>query len=288
MHWKLQELDTNTPRLNLLVAYPYCKPGVFEVLKNQTLPYRFLLDSGAFTAHNAGKVITLDDYCRFIEAMPIKPWRYFQLDVVGDPEKTARNYEKMLERGFTPVPVFTHNESLSRLDELYETSDLVALGGLVGNKNRKAIVRRVMNHAKGRKIHLLGFTNEQYLKFYKPYMCDSSSLAATEMYGRLAIYCGRGEMIGLNKSDFISRPKREILEILTRWGFDPKLLAKKENWVNYNDMNRESLHQEISFYSWVLKSVDYEKNLKTKLFLSVAHPGQVMVLFRNFKRILER
>lgn len=89
MHWTRQELDTNTPRLNFLVAYPYCKPDVFEVLKNQTLPYRFLLDSGAFTAHNAGKVITLDDYCRFIEAMPIKPWRYFQLDVVGDPEKTA-------------------------------------------------------------------------------------------------------------------------------------------------------------------------------------------------------
>ena len=90
MHWKPRELDTNTPRLNFLVAYPYCKPDVFEVLKNQTLPYRFLLDSGAFTAHNAGKVITLDDYCRFIEAMPIKPWRYFQLDVVGDPDKTAR------------------------------------------------------------------------------------------------------------------------------------------------------------------------------------------------------
>lgn len=82
-------MDTNTPKLNFLVAYPYCKPDVFEVLKNQTLPYRFLLDSGAFTAHNAGKVITLDDYCRFIEAMPVKPWRYFQLDVVGDPDKTA-------------------------------------------------------------------------------------------------------------------------------------------------------------------------------------------------------
>ena len=52
MHWKQQELDTNTPRLNFLVAYPYCKPDVFEVLKSQTLPYRFLLDSGAFTAHN--------------------------------------------------------------------------------------------------------------------------------------------------------------------------------------------------------------------------------------------
>lgn len=288
MHWTRPELDTNTPRLNFLVAYPYCKPDVFEVLKNQTLPYRFLLDSGAFTAHNAGKVITLDDYCRFIEAMPIKPWRYFQLDVVGDPDKTARNYEKMLERGFTPVPVFTHNESLSRLDELYETSDVVALGGLVGNKNRKSIVRRVMNHANGRKVHLLGFTNEQYVKFYKPYMCDSSSLAAVGIYGRLGIYCGRGKMISLQKSDFLSRPKREILETLTRWGFDPKALAKKENWVNYGAMDRENLHQEINFYSWVLKSLDYEKNLKTKLFLSVSNAKEVMVLFRNFNRILER
>lgn len=288
MHWKPQELDTNTPRLNFLVAYPYCKPDVFEVLKNQTLPYRFLLDSGAFTAHNAGKVITLDDYCRFIEAMPIKPWRYFQLDVVGDPDKTARNYEKMIERGFTPVPVFTHNESLSRLDELYETSDVVALGGLVGNKNRKSIVRRVMNHAKGRKVHLLGFTNEQYVKFYKPYMCDSSSLLSAQRYGTLSIYCGRGKMTSLQKSDFLSRPKREILEILTRWGFDPKALAKKENWTDSASMTKPSLHQEVSYYSWVLKSLDYEKNLKTKLFLSVSNQQQVMVLFRNFQRILGR
>lgn len=288
MHSTRPELDTNTPRLNFLVAYPYCKPDVFEVLKNQTLPYRFLLDSGGFTAHNAGKVITLDDYCRFIEAMPIKPWRYFQLDVVGDPDKTARNYEKMLERGFTPVPVFTHNESLSRLDELYETSDVVALGGLVGNKNRKSIVRRVMNHANGRKVHLLGFTNDQYLKFYKPYMCDCSSLAAAERFGILSIYRGRGKMTNLQKSDFLSRPKPEILECLTRWGFDPKALAKKESWVNYHSMEREGLHQEVNYYSWVLKSLDYEKNLKTKLFLSVANQHQVMVLFRNFKRILER
>lgn len=278
----------NTPRLNFLVAYPYCKPAVFDVLKRQTLPYRFLLDSGAFSAHNAGKIITLDDYCRFLEAMPIKPWRYFQLDVVGDPDKTARNYEKMLERGFTPVPVFTHNESLSRLDELYETSAVVGLGGLVGNKNRKSIVRRVMNHAKGRKIHLLGFTNDQYLKFYKPYMCDSSSIQSAQMYGHLAIYRGRGEMTVLNKSAFLSRPKPEILEILTRWGFDPKLLAKKENWVEYSSMERESLHREVNYYSWILKSLDYEKNLKTKLFLSVASGAQVMSLFRNFKRILER
>lgn len=288
MHSTPQELDTNTPRLNFLVAYPYCKPDVFEALKNQPLPYRFLLDSGAFTAHNTGKVITLDDYCRFIEAMPIKPWRYFQLDVVGDPDKTARNYEKMLERGFTPVPVFTHNENLSRLDELYETSDVVAIGGLVGNKNRKSIVRRVMNHVNGRKVHLLGFADDQYLKFYKPYMCDCATLLSAERYGQLAIYRGRGKMTVLCKSAFLSRPKPEILECLTRWGFDPKVLAKKESWVGYKSMERESLHQEVNYYSWILKSLDYEKKLKTKLFLSVANEKAVFVLFRNFKRILER
>ena len=53
-------LESTTPWLNFLVAYPYCKQPIFDVLKTQTTPYRFLLDSGAFTAHSLGKTIRLD------------------------------------------------------------------------------------------------------------------------------------------------------------------------------------------------------------------------------------
>ena len=59
-----------------------------------------LIDSGAFTAWKANESISLDDYCRFIEKLPVTPWGYFQLDVVGDPDGTIRNYDEMRRRGF--------------------------------------------------------------------------------------------------------------------------------------------------------------------------------------------
>lgn len=125
------------PPLSVLVAYPYVKKDVVEALaafeKNNPGNLRLLLDSGAFTAWKSGNPIKLDDYCRFLETLPFKPWRYITLDVVGNAEETARNYEIMLERGFNPVPVFTPSESLSAIDDLYKTSDYIAAGGLVRN-----------------------------------------------------------------------------------------------------------------------------------------------------------
>lgn len=279
--------ESTTPWLNFLVAYPYCKQPIFDVLKTQTTPYRFLLDSGAFTAHSLGKTIRLDDYCKFLETMPIKPWRYFQLDVIGDPEKTARNYEIMRERGFNPVPVFTYNESLSRLDELYKTSDLVAVGGLVGNKNRKYIVKKVMDYVKGKNVHLLGFTNDDYLKYFKPYMCDCSSLLAAQKFGQLQIYVGHGQTEIFHKTDFRGKPPERIMRILARWGFEPERLSEKANWINNGTVDKPSLHQYVSCYSWVLKSIEYEKNIGTKLFLSVTNSKEVSVLFKSYRKIME-
>ena len=80
-------------RLNILVAYPYMNPQVIESLRRCGSWLRFTLDSGAFTAWKAGKPIELDDYCRFLEQLPIKPWRYFTLDVIGNPDGTLKNYE---------------------------------------------------------------------------------------------------------------------------------------------------------------------------------------------------
>ena len=92
-------------KLNCLVAYPYCSPDLMGKMKRFPQDrLRFLLDCGAFTAWQTGKKIELDDYCKFVETCDPKPWRYFSLDVIGDAEKTAANFEKMLERGFKPVP----------------------------------------------------------------------------------------------------------------------------------------------------------------------------------------
>ena len=73
----LDPKDNTSVRLNTLIAYPYLKPDAVEMLRARADQVRFVLDSGAFTAWKSGNPIALDDYCRFIEGLPIKPWRYF-------------------------------------------------------------------------------------------------------------------------------------------------------------------------------------------------------------------
>ena len=110
--------------LNILIAYPYFQktPDAYiKSLNRVNGKFRFLLDSGAFTAWKAGNEIHIDDYCNFVENLKIKPWRYFTLDKIGDPIGTQKNYEIMLKRGFNPIPIFTRGESLSVLEDFYKT-----------------------------------------------------------------------------------------------------------------------------------------------------------------------
>jgi len=132
-----------TTPLNLLVAFPYMKPEVVEQIR-KLRHARILVDSGAFTAWKAGKSVDLDEYCRFIEALGDLPWRYFMLDVVGDPAATMKNYEIMLNRGFNPIPIFTRGEDPSVLEDYYKTSDVVGVGGLVGTRGNRGFVKGIM------------------------------------------------------------------------------------------------------------------------------------------------
>mgnify|MGYP003110595691 FL=1 len=154
------------PILNILVAYPYCTEQLLNSLKVKNIEIRFLLDCGAFTAFFTGKKIELDDYCKFVETCDPKPWRYFSLDVIGNPEKTAKNFEIMLKRGFKPVPIYTPGEDKQAIDYFYSKSDVVGFGGInnFDGKKRKGYIKGIMNYEKGRKVHFLGFPNIVYLK----------------------------------------------------------------------------------------------------------------------------
>lgn len=55
MHLTKQELSTPTPKLNLLVAYPYMTKLKIDLINQNLGNIRFVLDSGAFTAQTLGK-----------------------------------------------------------------------------------------------------------------------------------------------------------------------------------------------------------------------------------------
>lgn len=264
-------------KANILVAYPYMTPPVIKTLRQNREHIRFLLDSGAFTAWKSGKPIELDEYCRFIEKLPFEPWRYFTLDVIGDPEGSMRNYEKMLSRGFKPVPIFTRGEDPSVLDDYYKTSDVVGIGGLVGTKGNKAFVNGIMKHVGKRKVHWLGFTPIDFIKYYKPYMCDSSAWESGARYGTIRLYMGKGLFQSINKKDFEKKPSKKIIERIKRLGINPFSLKKLENWQGGPSVSRN-----LCAASGVSLSIDLEENLNVKFFNAAAALEGILMLIDNF------
>lgn len=253
--------------LNLLVAYPYVKQDVVDLLKERASEIRYVLDSGAFTAWKAGKPIEVDEYCRFIEGLPITPWRYFTLDVIGNPAATMKNYETMLARGLKPIPIFTRGEDLSILDEYYKTSDVVGIGGLVGTRGNKGFVKGIMERVAGRKVHWLGFTNLPFLKYYKPYMADSSSWEMGARYGSCPVYIGSGyPIISLKKNTRHEQLKDErIIAAIEREGLHSEDFYDAKNWAGGYSVSRRMGARSMRRFSQ-----DVEKNLGTYVFLAAA------------------
>lgn len=93
-----------------------------------------LLDSGAFSAWNAGANVDLDAYIRFIKDNSDSISAYVNLDVIpGSPGKVptpdeversaAQGWENMLymeEHGLSPVPVFHQGERMQWLERMID------------------------------------------------------------------------------------------------------------------------------------------------------------------------
>ncbi len=262
--------------LSLLCAYPYVDRGVVDLIRQNEARVRFVLDSGAFTAWKAGNEIKIDDYCKFIDSLPFKPWRYFALDVVGDPHGTMKNYQIMLERGYKPVPIFTRGEDPSVLEDYYKTSDVVGIGGLVGTEGNKGFVKGIMKRVNGRKVHWLGFTNFDFVKVYKPYMCDSSSWEGGARFGVAQLYMGRGHRDKVSREDFRKGindacPK---VQAIKRLGMDPREAVDPKKWNGGMSFQRR-----LGAASGVAQSLDVEKHLGTHQFLAfaTAYAGKMLV-----------
>lgn len=251
--------------LNVLISWPYYKGAIVEHLVGYQDECRFLLDSGAFTAWRANVALDVDAYCDFISSISVTPWRYFVLDVVGDPVATRRNYDHMLGRGFHPVPIFTRGEDPAVLEDYYETSDVVAVGGLVATPQNQGFVKGIMEHVGDRRVHWLGFTRQNFLKVYRPYMVDSSSWEAGARFGIFDLYLGRGQFHRCQKNEFRNRPAPHILEAIRSYGLDPADFSKLKGWHGGPSPNRR-----LNAYSVVRYALDLEHHVGTKFFVAIA------------------
>lgn len=93
----------------------------------------WVLDSGAYSAATSGVDISLQKYiddCHSLLASPKPPCRIFALDVIGDPEKSARNTEEMRRQGIDAVGTFHYGSPWHYLKDVTKPG-VCAFGGLV-------------------------------------------------------------------------------------------------------------------------------------------------------------
>lgn len=263
-------------KLNILVAYPYMKKEAISILKENEDQIQFVLDSGAFTAWKAGKSINVDDYCKFIESLPFKPWKYFNLDVIGDSEASFKNYEIMRERGFNPIPIFTRGENIEMIDKYYETSDILGIGGLVGTPKNKGFVKGVMSKIGDRKVHWLGFNAKDFIIHYKPYMCDSSSWSFAVRFASCLLYDLNGKWYHISKQDFITRPSDEILNIFEKYQLNPRRLSNSSEWKN-SSAGKYAL-EELTYKSWTRYQIDLNQKLGVNFFIACASGAEIRLM----------
>lgn len=173
-----------------------------EVLSHiESRPRRLLVDSGAFTAMNTGKLFDPREYARWAldfargAGAGIEELRFINLDVIGDQAASDRNMAIIEAEGAEVLPVLTMGASLDDFDSLLTRYPYICLGGLArwrGARRVRPWLDRIFDRVvvfwrkSGRmpKLHALGLTKRWVFERYPLYSADSTSWFNPVRYGR--------------------------------------------------------------------------------------------------------
>ena len=236
------------PEANILASYFYFKSDSrLSQLKeiNVLNTKRFILDSGAYSAYTLGKKINILDYINFIKENKVR--QYANLDKIGDPKGTAKNYEIMKKEGLNPKPVFHMGESFKYLEPMLE-SKYIALGGMVGGINLESWLDEVFNFIYKKtnkiKIHGFGMTNTQLVCKFPWHSVDSTSWLSPVAFGRFSKWdkvrnkfkvIQTDEFLSLNNFSYDNKMPAEIRNFLLQ--SQVKEYVKFSNFVNNKHNN---------------------------------------------------
>ena len=174
--WNGCGAPVNSTAPGLLVSYYYLEP----FLKNQGA-YRYrdwVMDSGAFSAHNSGVSIDLNKYVdKCLELLASDPTltEVFSLDVIPSAstpleaakaaEQSLRNCEEMWRQGVPAVPTYHRGEPEEFLLAMAKDYPKVALGGVALQRgdSKRAFCEACFARVWPKRIHGLGMASEELI-----------------------------------------------------------------------------------------------------------------------------
>ena len=215
-----------------LVSFHYHqKTDLQEIVDSYHGPCEVFADSGAFSAATLGATIKLADYAAWL-----KEWDHLltvkaTLDVIGDPQATAKNTATLEGMGLGVLPVFHTGTPFSELEDLVKRYDYMALGGMVPHaKDAEAVLRWLIQCFKiaketGTVFHGFGQTRLETLRKLPFYSVDSSAWASGMRYGTITLWDDRAnKLIQLQGGDRVAARKHAAL--LRSHGADPALVGR--------------------------------------------------------------
>lgn len=258
------------PKFPLLISYAYLRDAQYTldwlIEITRELDVELFLDSGAFTAFNSGREIELDEYIGFLKEHHSMFFGYMQLDKLQDPAVSAANLREMKRAGLKPIPIHVFGDDQKRMDELFELSDVVALGGFRrphrGAAPKNYVVEK-MRWAAGRNVHWLGYTNLKMVQSLTPFSCDCSSFTQGVRYGNLSFYLGGGtwKLVsrGEKAKEVVTSKMNELLESA---GYSEADFYNDECWTGNN------IGLKVNALSWIRYILDVRKRFGTRVFLA--------------------
>lgn len=186
----------------LLVSFYYLKS--FERSRERIKVRDWVMDSGAFSAHNSGAVIDLDEYietCQRLLATDDLLTEVFSLDVIGDHKASLRNCEKMWKAGVPAIPTFHVGSPEDALIEMAKTYPKIALGGAVGYGGKEKWAEQCFARVYPKRIHGLGWGGRRGILALPWHSVDASNwrtqpgaFGLWKLYGRMSVRNGNVDL----------------------------------------------------------------------------------------------
>lgn len=231
-----KDKKTWVPRLNVLISYAFLRSSkTYRTVMEAMLPYtNILIDSGAFTNWSEAiksnvlgqesDLITMDEYCEFIDHYEKDIWQYIALDVIRDPEGTQRNLDEMYQRGYKPMPVLTPNEDVKVVKSYVDNySRRICISGGAGGKKEAALRKRFRDafDISGGKalIHGLGYMRWPDTFFIPIATSDASSSSSGARFGVTQVYTRdkgylRFRLDDVNKYKSMKQAEKDVVDLV--------------------------------------------------------------------------
>lgn len=194
---------TPSLRPGLLVSYYYLKQ--FQEKRSRYFFRDWVLDSGAYSAHNSGVTIELNEYinaCKQLLSEDPTLTEVYSLDVIGNWRESLRNTERMHEAGVPAIPCFHYGEPWDVLSGIARDYPKIALGGVAARSTKGKIdwAKQCFARVWPKKIHGFALCSERAVMSLPFHSVDATSWEIGPCkYGRWRTY-GKMSVRGSNQN----------------------------------------------------------------------------------------